>query len=213
MHDREASIHYLSAGSAKRCAPYRQLVDQVRNAMVSGLLREGDQLPSLRDVVTQITINPNTVHRAYRELEHLGIAEGRAGLGTFITSYSSRPFDATERESLERKLRDTITEARHFGISEEQILELITLAFVKMATYVHDRRDGRSRDGEPGKALSTKMGLAGLHIDDSQRKGGCPRWTERRGKSTLLRRRLDWINRVLETYEYSENHPLPAVAT
>jgi len=55
--------------------------------MVSGLLREGDQLPSLRDVVTQITINPNTVHRAYRELEHLGIAEGRAGLGTFITSY------------------------------------------------------------------------------------------------------------------------------
>jgi len=51
-----------------------------------------------------------------------------------------------------------------------------------MATYVHDRRDGRSRDGEPGKALSTKMGLAGLHIDDSQRKGGCPRWTERRGE-------------------------------
>jgi GntR family transcriptional regulator len=110
-------------------APYRQLVDQVRNATVSGILREGDQLPSLRDVVTQITINPNTVHRAYRELEHLGIAEGRAGLGTFIKSYSSGAFDATERESLERKLRDTITEARHFGMSEEQILELITLAF------------------------------------------------------------------------------------
>src|ERR1019366_9785440 len=105
-------------------APYRQLVDQVSQAVNSGLLRGGDQLPSVRDVVTQITINPNTVHRAYRELEHLGIAEGRAGLGTFISSYSSGAFDATERESLERKIRDTITEARHFGMSEEQILEL-----------------------------------------------------------------------------------------
>lgn len=110
-------------------APYRQLVDQVRSAMVSGLLREGDQLPSVRDVVTQITINPNTVHRAYRELEHLGIAEGRAGLGTFITSQPSVALNTTERESLERELKDRISEARDIGMSEEQIIELITVAF------------------------------------------------------------------------------------
>ena len=110
-------------------APYRQLVDQVRHALESGLLREGDQLPSVRDVVTQVTINPNTVHRAYRELEHLGVAEGRAGLGTFITSHASAALNATELETLERKLRDTIIEARHFGMSEEQITNLITLAF------------------------------------------------------------------------------------
>ncbi len=97
--------------------------------MVSGLLREGDQLPSLRDVVTQITINPNTVHRAYRELEHLGIAEGRAGLGTFITSHSSSALNTTELEFVERELRDKIIEARHMGVSEERIVELITLAF------------------------------------------------------------------------------------
>jgi GntR family transcriptional regulator len=110
-------------------APYRQLVDQVREALVSGLLREGDQLPSLRDVVTQITINPNTVHRAYRELEHLGVAEGRAGLGTFITTYPSGAFDATERETYERKLQDTITEAHRFGMSEEQVIDLVARAF------------------------------------------------------------------------------------
>ena len=110
-------------------APYRQLVDQVRHALESGLLREGDQLPSVRDVVAQVTINPNTVHRAYRELEHLGVAEGRAGLGTFITSHTSAALNATELETLERKLRDTIIEARHFGMSEEQITNLITLAF------------------------------------------------------------------------------------
>ena len=115
-------------------APYRQLVDQVRNAMVSGLLREGDQLRQFdqlfgRGVVTQITINPNTVHRAYRELEHLGIAEGRAGLGTFITSHSSSAMNTTELEFVERELRDKIIEARHMGVSEERIVELITLAF------------------------------------------------------------------------------------
>jgi len=164
-------------------APYRQLVDQVRNAMVSGLLREGDQLPSLRDVVTQITINPNTVHRAYRELEHLGIAEGRAGLGTFITSYSSRPFDATERESLERKLRDTITEARHFGISEEQILELITLAFSSRwrRTYMIDGT-AVLETVNLGKRYRRKWGLQDCTLTIPQRKGGCPRWTERRGE-------------------------------
>jgi GntR family transcriptional regulator len=83
----------------------------------------------VRDVVTQITINPNTVHRAYRELEHLGIAEGRAGLGTFITSHSSTALGASERGSIERKLKDRIIEARDAGMSEEQISDLIALAY------------------------------------------------------------------------------------
>jgi GntR family transcriptional regulator len=109
-------------------APYRQLVDQVRKALVTGLLREGDQLPSLRDVVTQVTINPNTVHRAYRELEHLGIAEGRAGLGTFITVSSTSP-SAAERETVERELMNRILDARQVGMSQGQIIDLIAVAF------------------------------------------------------------------------------------
>ena len=109
-------------------APYRQLVDQVRHAVRSGLLRDGDQLPSVRDVVTQITINPNTVHRAYRELEHQGIAEGRAGLGTFITSRSRAGSNATDRASLEQALRDWVIDARRIGLDEETIRELMRTA-------------------------------------------------------------------------------------
>ncbi|HUZ41963.1 MAG TPA: GntR family transcriptional regulator [Acidimicrobiales bacterium] len=105
-------------------APYRQLVDQVRQALNSGLLREGDQLPSVRDVVSQITINPNTVHRAYRELEHQGFAEGRAGLGTFITTHAEVISTTTERESLERGLRDWVSSARRAGLDEKGIAEL-----------------------------------------------------------------------------------------
>jgi GntR family transcriptional regulator len=109
-------------------APYRQLVDQVRLAVSTGLLEEGDQLPSVRDVVTQITINPNTVHRAYRELEHLGIAEGRAGLGTFITSRSLVATTPTERVSLEHALVDWVSAARRIGMDDESINELVRSA-------------------------------------------------------------------------------------
>jgi GntR family transcriptional regulator len=106
-------------------APYRQLVDQVRQAVRDGLLQDGDQLPSVRDVVTQITINPNTVHRAYRELEHQGVAEGRAGLGTFITlRLPVAPSDA-ERASLELLLRDWVTSARRIGLSEDAMNDLM----------------------------------------------------------------------------------------
>lgn len=104
--------------------------------MRSGLLRDGDQLPSVRDVVTQITINPNTVHRAYRELEHQGIAEGRAGLGTFITSRKRVAPSVTERASLEQALRDWVANARRTGIEEETISKLMRAAL---------RQDGNVR--------------------------------------------------------------------
>ena len=66
-------------------APYRQLVQQVRQALRLGLLSEGDRLPTVKEVVAQVAINPNTVLKAYRELEHEGLATGRPGLGTFVT--------------------------------------------------------------------------------------------------------------------------------
>src|SRR4029453_5537117 len=66
-------------------APYQQIVQQVRQALRLGLLREGDQLPTVKEVVAQVAINPNTVLKAYRELEHEGLAAGRPGRGTFVT--------------------------------------------------------------------------------------------------------------------------------
>ena len=81
-------------------APYRQLVDQVRQAVSLGLLRPGDRLPSVREVVTQVTINPNTVHRAYRDLEHEGVVEGRAGLGTFVAASATSRVTAEDRTVL-----------------------------------------------------------------------------------------------------------------
>src|ERR1041384_3047252 len=66
-------------------APYMQLIQQVRRAMRLGLLSEGDQLPTVKDVVAKVAINPNTVLKAYRELEYEGLVTARPGLGTFVT--------------------------------------------------------------------------------------------------------------------------------
>ena len=62
-------------------APYMQLIQQVRRAMRLGLLREGDQLPTVKDVVAEVAINPNTVLKAYRELEYEGLVAARPGVG------------------------------------------------------------------------------------------------------------------------------------
>ncbi len=106
-------------------APYRQLVDQVRQAVEMGRLRGGDQLPSVRDVVTQVTINPNTVHRAYRELEHLGLAEGRLGLGTFITENPDVHTTEVGNAELNRQLQLWAQRARAAGLVDDEMLELL----------------------------------------------------------------------------------------
>src|ERR1700712_4795569 len=66
-------------------SPYQQLVRQVRHALRLGLLEAGDQLPTVKEVVAHLAINPNTVLKAYRELEHAGLVAARPGLGTFVT--------------------------------------------------------------------------------------------------------------------------------
>src|SRR6476469_11067500 len=67
-------------------SPYLQIVQQVRRALRLGLLKEGDQLPTVKDVVGALAINPNTVLKAYRELEHEGLVAARPGVGTFVTA-------------------------------------------------------------------------------------------------------------------------------
>jgi GntR family transcriptional regulator len=71
-------------------APYQQLVQQVRHALRLGLLHEGDQLPTVKDVVGQLAINPNTVLNAYRELEHQGLVSALPGIGTVRYAYAQR---------------------------------------------------------------------------------------------------------------------------
>ena len=106
--------------------PYLQLVHQVRQSLLLGYLREGDRLPTVKEVAGDLAINPNTVVKAYRQLEHEGLAGGRPGQGTFITATSSpAPPDAQEalRESLERWFRD----AEAAGLNDDAVTALIAV--------------------------------------------------------------------------------------
>lgn len=94
-------------------ATYLQIVAQVKQAMRMGLLGLGDQLPTAREVVEATTVNPNTVLKAYRELEREGLVEGRRGMGTFVTA--SLATDATKagaplREDLDRWMGQAVAE-------------------------------------------------------------------------------------------------------
>ncbi len=109
-------------------APYMQLIHQVRHALRLDLLRQGDQLPTVKDVATGLAINPNTVLKAYRELEYQGLVAARPGRGTFVTGSLSGSSLAAY-EPLRRDLRRWLGRARRAGLEEESIEALFLSTF------------------------------------------------------------------------------------
>jgi GntR family transcriptional regulator len=109
-------------------APYLQLVRQVRQALRLGLLREGDQLPTVKEVVAQIAINPNTVLKAYRQLEHEGLVGVRQGVGTFVTR-SLAGASLAAHGPLANELRRWLAKARLAGLDDESIDALFQATF------------------------------------------------------------------------------------
>jgi GntR family transcriptional regulator len=109
-------------------SPYLQIVQQVRHALRLGLLETGDQLPTVKDVVGQLAINPNTVLKAYRELERDGLVAARPGVGTFVRrtlTDTSLAAHGPLRSDLERWLG----KARAAGLDDESIEALWRSAF------------------------------------------------------------------------------------
>jgi GntR family transcriptional regulator len=104
--------------------PYLQLVQQVRQAVRMGVLDVGDKLPTVKEVVAELAINPNTVLKAYRELEHEGIVEGRQGVGTFVSRRPDGPPPGTQMR-LARSLQKWIDAARGEGMDDDAIEALV----------------------------------------------------------------------------------------
>jgi GntR family transcriptional regulator len=109
-------------------SPYQQIVQQVRNALRLGMLREGDKLPTVKDVVAQLAINPNTVLKAYRELEHEGLVAAKPGVGTFVTKTLADTTLAAHGP-LRQDLRRWLAKARRAGLDDESIEALFMTTF------------------------------------------------------------------------------------
>jgi GntR family transcriptional regulator len=111
--------------------PYLQLVHQVRQSLLLGYLREGDRLPTVKELAGDLAINPNTVVKAYRQLEHEGLAGGRPGQGTFITAALAPPPPAAS-EMLRASLQEWLRSAEEAGLSEEAVTALIAVVRLEM---------------------------------------------------------------------------------
>jgi len=113
-------------------APYLQIIQQVRHALRLGLLSVGDQLPTVKDVVAVLAINPNTVLKAYRELEYEGLAAARPGVGTFVTGTLSDGSQAAFGP-LRRDLERWLAKARRAGLDDDSIEALYRDTFRAVA--------------------------------------------------------------------------------
>ena len=102
---------------------YRQIIDQVRGGMASGQLSPGDQLPTVRQLAVDLAINPNTVVRAYRELELGGLLETHQGTGTFISAQKIKRADAERERQLAQIVADCVSRAGAAGFTLDELIE------------------------------------------------------------------------------------------
>ena len=105
-------------------APYAQVVQQVKQALRLGWLQPGDKLPTVHEVAASVAINPNTVQKAYKELELAGLVVGRPGAGTFVARSLSQSTPAS-LALLSRRLERWIAAARAAGLDDDGIMDVV----------------------------------------------------------------------------------------
>ena len=109
---------------------YRQIIDQIKYAIARGELRPGDQLPTVRQLAVDLAINPNTVGKAYSQLEILGILQTQQGSGTFISPQKVEVSELERQEKLDSLCREFITGAASYGFTLNELVEAL-----------HDRKE------------------------------------------------------------------------
>ena len=116
---------------------YRQIIDQIMGGIAAGVLAGGDQLPTVRQVAVDLAINPNTVGRAYRELEIRGVLETQQGTGTFISHQKVKRDDVERQRQLNQLVSDFVARAGAAGFTIEDLME-----------QLHDRQNDSAKGQE-----------------------------------------------------------------
>ena len=104
---------------------YVQIVESIRRAVATGILKAGDQLPTIREVAVQTRVNRNTVSRAYLELEHLGLVRSRQGSGCFITDSGPNVEQEERMKALARMTDELALEAFHYQVDIDEVIEML----------------------------------------------------------------------------------------
>jgi GntR family transcriptional regulator len=104
---------------------YVQVTEQIRQRVAAGVLVPGDQLPSVRELASQLLINPNTAVRIYRDLEREGLLEFRRGQGTFVSERAKALAESDRLRLLAKRLEGVVEQARTFGVSDDALVDLL----------------------------------------------------------------------------------------
>ena len=124
MNPRPVSVQFRFQLDLHSGVPvYRQIIDQVRGGIAAGSLTPGDQLPTVRQLAVDLAINPNTVVRAYRELELGGLLETHQGTGTFIGAQKMKGADAERERQLAQIVADCVSRAGAAGFTVDNLIE------------------------------------------------------------------------------------------
>jgi GntR family transcriptional regulator len=124
---------------------YRQIVDQVRGAVASGALAAGDQLPTVRQLAVDLEVNPNTVVRAYRELEYDGLLETHQGTGTFISAQKMPRAGDERQRQLAQIVADAVARAGAAGFTVQDLLDQLSRATAQGGSRPASRAAGEKR--------------------------------------------------------------------
>jgi len=122
---------------------YRQIVNRIRYIVASGLLEPGDELPTIRALAIQLKVTPNTIVKAYDELESAGVLQRRHGSGTFVSGTSTRLADRERRRIIEQRVDVLLTDIHHLGFSLEDLFKVIHRRQALMAS---NRTEDKTKD-------------------------------------------------------------------
>ena len=122
---------------------YLQLIEQVKHAIATGAVRPGEQLPGIRPLAEELVINPNTVAKAYRELEHEGVIELRQGAGAFVSDNAPSKKDAEKLRAAQTAVAATVERLRDRGVADEDIRRLFEAELGRRFAESADQRGKR----------------------------------------------------------------------
>lgn len=110
---------------------YRQIIDQIREQIMAGLLKEGDQLMSVRELSSKLSVNPMTVSKAYSSMEAEGLLERRRGIGLFVVGIKDQQKDKIKEALIEEIMSKAVVTAVQFGLSKERLQMMLDESFTK----------------------------------------------------------------------------------
>ncbi|MDH7578114.1 MAG: GntR family transcriptional regulator [Bacillota bacterium] len=124
---------------------YQQLVEGVKEAVARGVLAVGEKLPSVRELAAQIAINPNTIAKAYQELEREGVIETLRGRGTFVAARKIQVGGGKKKRVIREMLRRVLVEAYYLDLSQEELLSVLEEA---VREWYRQRRESGCKEGQ-----------------------------------------------------------------